>query len=288
VDGAELQALISQGKGERLDWYPQNVSPPALAAALVALANSAGGTVLVGLTPRSGRLQGLPDPQATIDLALEAALAATPPLIIPLPQALELNERVLISITVPPGLPHVYNLGGQYLIRDGARIRPLSSPKLRRLMMARGELSWEAQIPEDATLDDLDEEAVAAYVKEIDGLADLSPETVLTRRGCLVSQADDLVPTYAGLLLFGSEPQRWVRGAEIEAARFGGRHMGDTFVRLTASGTLPHQLRQAEAFLMDQMRTVVRIGASLTREEQPEYPPEAVREALVNAVAHRD
>jgi ATP-dependent DNA helicase RecG len=288
VDVAELQDLINQGKGARLDWYPQNVSTPALAAALVALANSAGGTVLVGLTPRSGRPQGVPDPQATIDLALEAALATTPPLIIPLPQAMELHERVLILITVPPGLPHVYSLDGQYMIRDGARNRPLSSPKLRRLMMARGELSWEAQIPEGATLNDLDEEAVAAYVQEIDGLPDLSPETVLTRRGCLVRQTNDLVPTYAGLLLFGREPQRWVRGAEVEVARFGGRHMGDAFVRLTASGTLPHQLRQAEAFLVDQMHTVVRMGAGLTREERPEYPPEAVREALVNAVAHRD
>jgi ATP-dependent DNA helicase RecG len=64
--------------------------------------------------------------------------------------------------------------------------------------------------------------------------------------------------------------------------------MSDAFVRQTISGALPNQLRQAEAFLADNMRTVVRIGQGLTREEQPQFPLEAAREALVNAVAHRD
>lgn len=280
--------LIGQGKGPTLDWHPHNVSLPALAASLVALANSAGGKVLIGLTPRSGRLQGLRDPQATIDVALEAALSATPPLIIPLPHVVEVAGYTLLSITVPPGLPHVYSLDGKYLIRAGTRNRPLAPRALRRLMMARGELVWEAQSPAGATLDDLDWEAVTAYVARLEGLGDLSPETVLLRRGCLIKQGHDLRPTYASLLLLGYEPQRWVRGAEIEAARFSGREMSDTFVRQTIDGTLPHQLRQAEAFLIDHVRSVMRIGAGLTHDEQPEYPLEAAREALVNAVAHRD
>lgn len=288
MDVAELRELISQGKGQTLDWHPQNVSASVLAASLVALANGAGGTVLVGLTPRSGRLQGLRDSQAMVDLALGAALSATPPLIIPLPRVIEVDRHVLLSITVPPGLPHVYSLNGQYLTRDGARNRPLSPRALRRLMMARGELSWEAQVPDGITLDDLDWQAVAAYAQGLGGVGDVSPETVLLRRGCLVGQGDDMVPTYAGLLLFGRDPRRWVRGAEIEAARFSGHEMSDAFVRQTITGTLPHQLRQAEAFLIDQMHAVVRMGEGLTRDERPIYPPQAVREALVNAVAHRD
>lgn len=280
--------LIGQGKGPTLDWHPHNVALPALAASLVALANSAGGTVLIGLTPRSGRLQGLRDPQASIDVALEATLSATPPLIIPLPHVIEVAGYTLLSITVPPGLPHVYSLDGKYLIRAGTRNRPLAPRALRRLMMARGELVWEAQSPAGATLDDLDWEVVTAYVARLEGLGDLSPETVLLRRGCLVKQGHDLRPTCASLLLFGCEPQRWVHGAAIEAARFSGREMNDVFVRQTIDGTLPHQLRQAEAFLMDHVRSVMRIGAGLTHDEQPEYPLEAAREALVNAVAHRD
>ena len=154
MDAVELQAKINQGKGAKLDWHPQNVAAPTLAASLVALANGPGGTVLVGLTPRSGRLQSLSDPEATLDLALEAALSVSPPLIIPLPQVIEVQGHALLHIDVPPGLPHVYNLDGKYLHRDGTRNRPLSIRALRRLMMARGELSWEAQVPDGASSDD--------------------------------------------------------------------------------------------------------------------------------------
>jgi ATP-dependent DNA helicase RecG len=288
VDVAELQDKIKKGKGQRLAWHPRDVSASALGASLVALANDAGGLVLVGLTPRSGRLQGLSDPEAALDLALEAALSVSPPLIIPLPQVVEVEGRALLCITVPPGLPHVYRLKGRYLVREDTRNRIMSQRALRRLMMARGELSWEAQVPDGATAGDLDWEAVDAYVQGVSGLGDVPPEVALLRRGCLVEQDGERVPTCAGLLLFGREPQRWVRGSEIEAARFRGREMGDVFVRQTISGPLPHQLRQAEAFLADQVRTVVRMGAGLTRDERPEYPPQAAREALVNAVAHRD
>ena len=288
MDVEALRALIGQGKGPTLDWHPRDVSVSTLAASLVALANAAGGVVLVGLTPRSGRPQGLRDPEAAIDRALEAALSAIPPLIISLPRVIEMDGHSLLSVVVPPGLPHVYSLKGKYLIRDGTRNQPLAPRALRRLMMARGELSWEAQAPDGAGDDDIDWEAVDAYLAGLEGLGQVSPERILLRRGCLVDREDDLAPTYAGLLLFGRDPQRWVRGAEIEMARFSGREMGDAFVRQTIGGTLPQQLRQAEAFLVDHVRTVVRIGTGMTREEQTEYPLEAAREALVNAVAHRD
>ena len=288
MDVVELQEKIKQGKGQTLDWHPQDVAAAALATSLVALANGAGGMVLVGLTPRSGRLQGLHDPQATMDLALEAALGVTPPLIIPLPQLLDIDGRALLCMSVPAGLPHVYSLDGKYLVRDGTRNRPLSLRALRRLMMARGELSWEAQVPDGVSGDDLDWEAVEAYVQGMEGLGETPPEVVLLRRGCLVEQDGERMPTCAGLLLFGREPQRWVRGSEIEAARFRGPEMADAFVRQTISGSLPRQLRQAEAFLADQVRKVVRMGEGLQRDERPEYPPPAAREALVNAVAHRN
>jgi ATP-dependent DNA helicase RecG len=288
MDLAELRELIRQGKGQVFDWYPRDVPVRDLAASMVALANSAGGTVLIGLTPRVGRPQGLHDPEAAIDKALTAALSTTPPLIIPLPRIIEMDGRAMVSITVPPGLPHVYSLDGKYLNRGGADNAPMKPRALRRLMMARGELRWEAQIPDGVTLDDLDWDAVSAYLERLDLLSDVSPEMMLLRRGCLAGQEGDAVPTFAGLLLFGRDPQRWVRGAEIEIARFSGREMGDAFVRQTISGTLSHQLRQAEAFLADNVRSIVRVGSGMMHEEQPQFPLEAAREALVNAVAHRD
>ncbi|MEO8396307.1 MAG: ATP-binding protein, partial [Chloroflexota bacterium] len=97
-----------------------------------------------------------------------------------------------------------------------------------------------------------------------------------------------LRPTKAGILLFGKDPQRHIRNAEITAARFPGDSMSDSFKREDIVGTIPDQIRRAEAFLHDYLRKEVSIGRTMERTENFEYPLEAARELVVNAAAHRD
>ena len=112
-------------------------------------------------------------------------------------------------------------------------------------------------------------------------------QDLLLRRGCLTMDDNQARPTYAAMLLFGRHPQQWVPSASMIAARFPGLSFSDEFVKQEIRGTLPEQLRQAEAFVRDHMRSIARL-VGLTRQETPEYPLDAVRELLVNAVAHRD
>jgi ATP-dependent DNA helicase RecG len=188
---------------------------------------------------------------------------------------------------VPPGLPNVYSYRGKYLVRDGTRNRPLDPRQLRRLMMERGAVSFEALVPDGARLEDLDLEKAERYLAGLSRMPSDSPEEALLQRGCVLQRDDQLLPTYGGLLLFGHEPQRWVRSSVILVVRYAGTTMGDTFVRDEIQGTLPEQIRRAEAFVLDNMRRGVRL-LGLERIEETEYPVEAIREAIVNAIAHRD
>ena len=274
-------------QGEHVAFARDTAAVSKLAETLVAFANAGGGTLLVGLDPRSGKPTGLKDPEATADRALQAALSADPPLIIPLPQISEREEQAVLAITVPPGLPHVYSHRGKYLVRDGSRNRPLDPRQLRRLMMERGAVSFEALVPDGARLEDLDWEKAESYLAGLGPVSAGSREEALLRRGCLAQRDGRFIPTYAGLLLFGREPQRWVRSSLILVVRYAGTTMGDTFVRDEIHGTLPEQIRRAEAFVLDNMRRGVRL-LGLERVEETEYPVEAIREAIVNAIAHRD
>jgi ATP-dependent DNA helicase RecG len=222
------------------------------------------------------------------------------------------RQAQVVWISVPAGLPNVYSVEGRYLGREGAQTNPLPARRLRQLLMERGVIQFEAQTPPGATLDDLDWGKAGAYVQSLGlpGGESGSPETaasILLRRGCLraaaiathalvgtapvgmreVESPADLSPTYAALLLFGKHPQQWLPNAGILAARFVGRTLADQFVKQEIGGTLPDQLLQAEAFIRDQMRSTVRL-VGLAHEETAEYPMEALREVLVNAVAHRD
>jgi predicted HTH transcriptional regulator len=81
----------------------------------------------------------------------------------------------------------------------------------------------------------------------------ISPEQILIKRGCLAKSSGTLQPTHAGLLLFGRDPQQFIRGSDITAARFAGSEMGDVFTRQDITGTLPQQIRRAETFLVDNL-----------------------------------
>ena len=89
------------------------------------------------------------------------------------------------------------------------------------------------------------------------------------------------------LLLFGKHPQQWLPNATILAARFSGRTQADEFIKQDIGGTITDQIRQIEAFVRENVSKIVRL-VGFEHQEHSEYPPEALRELLVNAVAHRD
>lgn len=280
----EVHTLLGRGMGTTLHWLPGDFQIARLAIILAGMANSVGGVVLLGISPRSGHIQGIEDPEEVRDRVFQATLMADPALVLPLPRLIQVDQMQVVWITVPPGLPHVYSLEGRYLGRDGTQTNPLSARQLRQLLLERGVVQFESQTPPNATLDDLDWQKVGEYIKTLKLPEEESPENILIQRGCL---GRDGHPTYAALLLFGRYPQQWLPNATILATRFSGVIYADRFLKQDISGTLPEQIRQVEAFTRQNLRSVVRL-MGLTRQETTEYPLEAVREILVNAVVHRD
>lgn len=293
MDTADLYQIYSQGESETLAFELESAAALKLAETFSALANTQGGAVLIGIDAASHTIRGVRDLDAAREKALAAGLRCEPPLVLPRPTTVMLEGKPLLYVTIPSGLPHAYALRGKYMARDGKKNRALGPRQLRDLLRQRGEGNYEATVLPGATLDDLDRERVEQYAKlfldEVSSRHRWNEETLdlLFRRGCLTKESSTYRPTVAGLLLFGREPQRLLPSAEILLARYAGSEMSDTFIRETARGSLPEQIRAAEAFLTTNMRKGARI-ADFKRKETPEYPLPAVREVIVNAVAHRD
>jgi ATP-dependent DNA helicase RecG len=285
----DIKSLLSHGMGPDLHWFPEDVSPSRLAATLVGMANASGGVVLLGISPRSAEIQGISDAREVVDRVFQAALLSDPPLVLPIPTTYKVGKAYVLWISVPSGLPHVYNLEGRFLGREGRQTNPLSARQLRQLLLERGVVQFESQVPPGAKFDDLDPVQVEAYLEalHLPGIEPPSARDILLQRGCLKLIDNGLYPTYAGLLVFGRYPQQWLPNATLLAARFPSVAYIDHYIKQDIRGTLPEQLRQAEAFLRDNLRSMVRL-VGLAHLESLEYPFEAVRELLVNAVAHRD
>src|SRR5262245_57184136 len=271
-----LAELLLQPEGSQLAFVRGKFRPDELAETLAAFANAQGGTVVVGVGGRGRQAEGVADAQTAIDAALDAALLCTPPLVLPLPVATHHGASTLLLLRIPPGLPHVYSVHGKYLRREGASDRPIAPDALRRLLIERGETSWDRLVPEDTTLDELDPNKVAAYVRRAGPAAEGDPLAFLFRRGGLArtegrglraeSGSSDLnpqssvlspyVPTNAGLLLFGENTavERRFPQCEITLVRYRGRDMSDEFIREDIRDTLVEAVRRAEIWLSEHMR----------------------------------
>jgi ATP-dependent DNA helicase RecG len=282
-----ISELLAGSENDRLIFFPAKSNSAAIAEGLVSMANAHGGLAVVGVT-KNGKSQPDNDAAELQDRVFQAGLLADPPLILPTPQTFEIEGNPVVFTQVPPGLPHIYSLQGRYLTRAAGQNRPLTTPELRRLLSDRAEASFESGLIEGAVLDDLDRAQIRRYLETIQVGPQEDVAQLLVSRGCVLNTSDgDYLPTVAGILLFGRDPQRFLRSAEIVCVRYPGPEMSDEFVRQEITGTLGDQIRQAEAFVVGNMRRVMRI-TGMTREDVHEFPVAVVREAIVNAVAHRD
>jgi predicted HTH transcriptional regulator len=102
------------------------------------------------------------------------------------------------------------------------------------------------------------------------------------------SQTGDIRPTNAGILMFSYDPQLYVPQSEVVCIKYADTQGIRTYVdRKNFVGTVPELIDKTSSFL----RQYIRVGATIRgfyREDEPAYPYEALREAVVNAVIHRD
>ncbi len=146
-----------------------------------------------------------------------------------------------------------------------------------------------------ATAADLDPELVQVYLRareretgRVAASRDDDWTARLTELGYGVGQGPAWQPTVAGLLLFGRAPHLLLPQAQVKAARFRGRDVSGMIVdRAELGGPIPALVEAAAAFVARNMRVGGAISG-LYRQDTPEYPLPAVREAITNAIAHRD
>jgi ATP-dependent DNA helicase RecG len=292
LQSQEVTDYLAAGMSDRVAFVPAKSAPRALAETLAALANANGGVALLGVSVK-GSLQKDFDVNGLRDAATAAGLLTDPPLVLPSAQVIATEQGPVVVVQVPAGLPHIYSLQGMYWTRTASQNRPLTTPELRRLLLERGDAGYETQLLANATLADLDEQRVLRYLDQVAFSATEDITQALLARGCVgyaesaLGEAPILTPTVAGMLLFGRAPQQFIRSAEIICVRYAGDAMGDEFVRQDIGGTVADQIRQAEIFVSSNMRRGMRING-LAREDSTEYLLPVVREAIVNAICHRD
>jgi ATP-dependent DNA helicase RecG len=254
---------------------------------MVAFANSRGGTILVGISDRRPRqILGVNWSQDLVEQIHEAARSTQPPLQVDVDRRIVDGHDVACIQVGPLARGWVQTSDGRLLVRAGPTNRALIGDELLRFVRERAADPVEDEPVPGIGIDDLRPDLVRQFLHARLGRSRVDLSTATRDLGLLTSDGRVRLAT---MLMFGRDPQQRNRRFGIVVSRFEGSVDGDIRLRERHElrGPLPLLVAQADRRIYDEMRrdAVVR---GLVREEVPEYPPVALREALVNAVGHRD
>ncbi len=265
-----------------------SIQPDQLAASLVAFANTSGGELIFGVGD-DGAILGLVDVDEVGKLVDNVSRNNCLPPITVVPELLEPGGKKLLVVHVPQGSERPYCTSrGVHYVRTFSGRRQASREELLRIFQAAQSLYFEEQVQERADLTSFDFHffdlfLLQAYGKKAEDFQ-VDKERLLTN----LRLARDGHPTVAGLLLCGRDPQFFLPYCQINAARFPGREISDAPVdRKDITGKVTDQIDGALRFLNLHLQTL-HVIKGVEPERKPELPEEALREAIVNALAHRD
>lgn len=284
--------LINKGESETLEFKTSLSLKDEIGACLSAFSNTSGGIVLIGVTDK-GELTGVDIGANTIENEASYIKRHTDPQIFPSIKVLEINGKNIIAVEVDESNDKPVFFKKHAHKRVGKSNQRMSSSEMRKLAHEDvPNLLWDAKTCEDASLDDIDEKKVRWFLKEakkqrgLDIEEDMLLEEALMRLKLM--KTDNL--TNASVLLFGKDPQNFFIQSEVKCIRFKGTKVTAPMIDMKViEGDLIDQIKEVEKFIFNHISLASWIeDLKIQRQEKWEYPPRAIREALVNSIVHRD
>ncbi len=311
MNRTELQELIRNGENSLVEFKRDDVQNHDLARELVAFLNLDGGTVLLGVED-DGQISGTTRDRIEEWVAELCRVKISPP-IVPLLSWVRDAEpgRHVLAVTVTLGADkpyaRVHDSRATYFIRVGSTSREASREELERMFQASGgRFQYGLKPVSGAGLDAFDRRRLRDYFTRVlpgPAPADENPgewTTLLRNVELMTESAGHEVATIDGLLLFGRSTHRFVPQSGIRALCYPGTQpdyatradedLRGAMVPLgAADGTI------SEIGLVERAWDFVRRNTTPTahleggrRIDRWEYPEGVVREAVVNALVHRD
>lgn len=285
-----IENLLELPEGKTLEFKRDASSLRPILRTIVAFANSAGGCLVIGRDD-DGTIQGVADPLAD-ELRLANAIASgITPSLLPDIDMVTFEGATLLVVQVPRwrGPIYVKSEGpeaGVYL-RLGSTTRRADSGALDELRREMTGVSYDALPCYQATRTSLDDEKLEAFAAKVG--QPLTDEMLQTLE-IIVPTPRGVLPSNGGLILFATDKERdrLIHETWLQAARFADTGKTTFIDRQQLMGGPLEVLDEAARFIARNTRLAARITGEIRRTDIPEYPRAAVREALVNALAHRD
>jgi len=282
----ELSLILMGPEGQFIEFKRAVAS--SLAREISAFANSGGGTILVGVAD-DGKTVGVRNVNDALARIESIARNCDPPVPVEA-KAVKTGDGIdIIMLEVPDGPEKPHSCSEGFFLRSGACTQKMSRNEIIRFLHSTNQVLWdEKACPRFLYPEDFDEDAFRRFCVRA-SLSDtgMGTDDLLVNLGVASRSDGSLVFNNAGVLFFGKEPTRFHMDAVVDCMLFQGRDKVNILDRKIQNGNLMDNVEQAMVFLKKHLSLRYEIK-SLVRREILELPEDALREAVLNAVIHRD
>lgn len=221
-----IEEIRQMPEGQTFDCKSIHIEPKALANTIVAMANADGGMIAVGISDKTRRIEGVNQDKAHLNEILRTPFDFCVPTISVTTEFMpcqdsEGNDNHILIIHVPASPRLHANQADEVFWRVGDKSRKLPFEERLQLMYDKGERYYEDIPAYDATIEDIDIDAVKAYMKRI-GYGKSPMEYLQENKGFLTYKGDVPQVSTACILLFGKNPQNFFPRARVRFIKYYG------------------------------------------------------------------
>ena len=294
MEWLDILGLIEAGESRHTEFKRGLGDLSAVGRATCAFANTEGGVILLGVTDARD-IVGVREDADNVEERLTAFLqtGCSAPVSARIGHHHDPSGRVhWVEVPRQRGFEPLRYGGRVWVRRERSSVEP-SATELQELYNTFGYILTEERAIQDATSEHIDNGAFHAYLQRLgfDTHDEPQPEAVddLRNRNVLVDIGGDLRATLYGVLAFGRTPQGYpqTRNFRIECVAYAGNDRASEVLQVAqGGGRLDEQVERANGWFLGLGR--FEAYGNLVREDRHLLPRAAIREALVNAVTHRD
>lgn len=289
MEARRIKEIIAKGENQEVELRESFHSAQDVSKAICALANTTGGLLFLGVSD-DGEVIGLKESLDKVQQKIAAANQSIYPTPLISVETCEVDgKNIIVAIIQRPADNSYYTYQGAIYVRVGSTIRRLDGGTHLEFLRNRQILSFEESYDAVAKIENIDEAKIRSYLKMRKQEDYLDSHTVkdflISSR--LASENGALKIKNSAILLFGKNPVLFYPQIEIKLAQFSGKEPVNIISHQLIQEDLVNLIEQSAAFVKSHIRKAIKIKG-VQREEVYEYPESVIREAIVNAVAHRD
>jgi ATP-dependent DNA helicase RecG len=276
MDKKELDFILKEGEGQFIEFKEGFISD-SIGKEICAFANAVGGKILMGVTDY-GEIKGIKISNFQKSQLQQIARNMDPSFSI----SIEVVDK-LVVINIPEGTKKPYSINGKYFLRVGTNSQQLKRDELREFFKEEGLISFDEKINKKFVFEkDFDDKEYKEFLRLANITNNLDKKFLL--RNIHLMEGDYL--TNAGVLLFSKDVKEYFMQAEVMCVLFEGASRVNIIDQKRFSKSLINNFEEAFKFIVSKLNT--RYVINEKREEVLELPKEVIREALMNAIVHRD